>query len=458
MGTIAEKLEYLADTKTAIKAALENKGATVGSVPFRQYANIIDTFSFSSAAWYGIEWDILNANGIMKRIGNMNYHASLPVQSLMRGCMLLDDGTVNYYLHPTNWALRADGITAAVHDGSEGQVMVEIPDHWLLFEEDADGYTRRVKLSHTALAGYIFRPRCYVSAYEAALKRDTLTLSSVINTDAKYRGGNNQSAWDGTYRTLLGKPATNISKTNFRTYARNRGSRWNILPDHVYNSIFWLYMVEYANRNSQAPVNAVLDANGCRQGGLGSGVTTADSGSWNSYNGYYPFINCGASNSLGNFSGEVGVAPASYPGGVTFMVPRYRGIENIFGHLWKYLDGIVLNGTSSENQIYTTSDPTYFDDSITGKDYIGLSPRGGTYFTEIIFGTTGCIYPKFGTAVGTALTHWFDYYDTNAGANVRAVLVGGLASDGTHAGLAYAGTGSAASNAFTTVGSRLCFL
>jgi len=457
MGTIAEKLEYLADTKTAIKTALENKGATVGSVPFRQYANIIDTFSFSSAAWYGIEWDIMNANGIMKRIGNMNYHASLPVQSLMRGCMLLDDGTVNYYLHPTNWTLRADGITAAVHDGSEGQVMVEIPDHWLLFEEDADGYTKRVKLSHTALAGYIFRPRCYVSAYEAALKRDTLTLSSVINTDANYRGGNNTN-WDGTYRSLLGKPATNISKTNFRTYARNRGSRWNILPDHVYNSIFWLYMVEYANRNSQAPVNAVLDANGCRQGGLGSGVTTTDGASWNSYNGYYPFINCGASNSLGNFSGEVGVAPASYPGGVTFMVPRYRGIENIFGHLWKYLDGIVLNGTSSENQIYTTSDPTYFDDSITGKDLIGLSPRGITYFTEIIFGTTGCIHPKFGTAVGTALTHWFDHYETNANANVRAVLVSGNAYYGTAAGLAYAHTNNAASGAYAYIGSRLCFL
>lgn len=457
MGTIAEKLEYLADTKTAIKTSLENKGATVGSKPFRQYASIIDTFNFSSADWYGIEWDIMNANGIMKRIGNMNYHASLPVQSLMRGCMLLDDGTVNYYLHPTNWTLRADGITAAVHDGSEGQVMVEIPDHWLLFEEDADGYTKRVKLSHTALAGYIFRPRCYVSAYEAALKRDTLTLSSVINTDANYRGGNNTN-WDGTYRSLLGKPATNITKTNFRTYARNRGSRWNILPDHVYNSIFWLYMVEYANRNSQAPVNAVLDANGCRQGGLGNGVTTTDNSSWNSYNGYCPFINCGASNSLGNFSGEVGVAPASYPGGVTFMVPRYRGIENIFGHLSKYLDGIVLNGTSSENQIYTTSDPTYFDDSIIGKDLIGLSPIGNTYFTEIIFGTTGCIHPKFGTAVGTALTHWFDTYSTGAGAGVRAVLVGGSASLGTAAGLAYANAGNAASSAIASLGSRLCFL
>lgn len=458
MGTIVEKLEYLADTKTAIKTALENKGATVGSVPFRQYANIIDTFSFSSAAWYGIEWDILNANGVMKRIGNMTYHASLPVQSLMRGCMLLDNGTVNYYLHPTNWALRADGITAAVHDGSEGQVMVEIPDHWLLFEEAADGYTKRVKLSHTAIAGYIYRPLCYVSAYEAALKRDTLTLSSVINTDANYRGGNNQSAWDGTYRTVLGKPVTYKTKTEFRTYARNRGARWNILPDHVYNSIFWLYMIEYANRNCQAPVNAVLDANGCRQGGLGSGVTTTDNTSWSTYNGYYPFINCGCSNSLGNFSGEVGVAPASYPGGVTFMVPRYRGIENIFGHIWKCLDGIVLNGTASENQIYTTSDPTYFDDTITGKDYIGLAPRGSTYFTEFLFGATGCIHPKFGTAVGSALTHWFDYYETNAGANIRAVLVSGDANNGTAAGLAYAGTNSAASSAYTYVGSRLCFL
>lgn len=458
MGTIAEKIDYIAGTKAAIKTSLENKGATVGTMPFRQYANVIDTFSFSSAAWYGIEWDINNANGIMKRIGNMTYHASLPVQSLMRGCMLLDDGTVNYYLHPTNWALRADGITAAVHDGSEGQVMVEIPDHWLLFEEDADGYTKRVKLSSTAIAGYIFRPRCYVSAYEAALKRDTLTLSSVINTTTNYRGGNNTVAWDGTYRSLLGMPATNITKTNFRAYARNRGARWNILPDHVYNSIFWLYMIEYANRNSQAAVNNLLDANGCRLGGLGQGVTTTDSGSWSTYNSQYPFIPCGSSNSLGNFTGEYGVAPASYPGGLTFMVPRYRGIENIFGHLWKWLDGITINATATETQVYTTEDPTYFDDTIIGKTLIGLSPRDNNYYAELLFGATGCIQPKLGSILGTSLTHWFDIYGQSSSAGVRAVLVSGSAYFGAYAGLAYSGTSYAASYAFAYLGSRLCFL
>ncbi len=45
MGTIADKLAYLAGTKTAIKSAIENKGVDVGGIPFRQYADKIDLIS-----------------------------------------------------------------------------------------------------------------------------------------------------------------------------------------------------------------------------------------------------------------------------------------------------------------------------------------------------------------------------------------------------------------------------
>lgn len=39
--TIAKKLTYLAETKAAIKDAIEAKGVTVGNIPFRQYADKI---------------------------------------------------------------------------------------------------------------------------------------------------------------------------------------------------------------------------------------------------------------------------------------------------------------------------------------------------------------------------------------------------------------------------------
>src|SRR5690606_40302071 len=104
--------------------------------------------------------------------------------------LLADDGTVNYYLDADNSSLREDG-TSATLDGSHGQVMVEIPRHWRKFE--TEGYIRRVWISLTPFKGAHEVPKMYVSAYKASLKRDTNTLSSVVNMDPNYRGGNNQS-------------------------------------------------------------------------------------------------------------------------------------------------------------------------------------------------------------------------------------------------------------------------
>ena len=49
----------------------------------------------------------------------------------MKRCLLLDDGTVNYYLDPNNSLLKEDG-TPAVLDGTDGQVMVESPRFYYL--------------------------------------------------------------------------------------------------------------------------------------------------------------------------------------------------------------------------------------------------------------------------------------------------------------------------------------
>ena len=48
--------------------------------------------------FYGIEWDVTVGNPKAKRIGKLELHASLPVQSLMRRCVLRDNGEVAYYL------------------------------------------------------------------------------------------------------------------------------------------------------------------------------------------------------------------------------------------------------------------------------------------------------------------------------------------------------------------------
>ena len=57
---------------------------------------------------YGVRHNYTNASPILERTGNMSLHKSLPIQSKMKRCVVRDDGTVNYYLHPNNSDLKED--------------------------------------------------------------------------------------------------------------------------------------------------------------------------------------------------------------------------------------------------------------------------------------------------------------------------------------------------------------
>lgn len=453
-----------------------NELPTIGSVnPLDLIVEVLDTDGETKQAKlagllpyleqqcaYGIEWNTAVSSAAATRIGSTDLHKSLPIQSRLRGCLLDDDGNVVEYLNPTNWK-------AHTLDGSRGQVMVEIPQHYRKFE--TVGTIRRCKISEYPLPGYHSVPKMYISAYEATVQRSTTKLCSVVNTDADYRGGNNNSAWDGTYRTLLGRPATVISRTNFRNYARKRKSsttEWNCQDYNAYKAVFWLYYVEYANRNCQLAFNAEKDANGYAQGGLGNGITTVGSTAWSEYNNYYPFVPCGHTDELGNGSGEVAYEALKEDGSVwaTVYANRYRGIENPFGHIWKWTDGINIkispteeNGGDNTSKVYVADNPAnYKDTGYDGYAVQGLEARTEGYVRQLVFGEQGDIMPA--VVGGGSTTYWADYHYTNIPTSeaLRGVLFGGIATYGAAAGFGCARSLNAPSAASADVGSRLCFI
>ena len=405
---------------------------------------------------YGIEFDTTIANPKCTRIGNLELHRTLPIHSKIRGCLLNDNGAVVKYLNPDTWM-------GEVLDGSMGQVMVEIPEFYIKFEEE--GTKRRVKMSLANIAGYKKVSKAYISAYEATVQRSTSKLASVCNTDADYRGGNNNASYDGTYRSFLGLPATYISLNDFRTYARNRGSvEWNCNLYRLHKMLWWLFAVEYANFNSQDTFNAALDDNGYHQGGLGDGVTTMPD--WGGFNGYYPIVPCGVTNSLGNHTGTVDYNVIGSDGSTvqTFAVPRYRGIENPFGHIWKWTDGckciIQSEASGGLSKFYVCDDPAKFTASGVGNyEYRGDLPRKNGYVKAIILGEDGEIMPL--EVGGGSTTYFCDYFYTNipsSGEAERGVLFGGDAGNGAYAGFVCANTGNAATGANAGICSRLCFI
>lgn len=420
--------------------------------------------------YYGIEFDINIANPECTRIGNMDLHRNLPIQSKIRRCLLLDDGSVNYYLHPNDSTLKEDG-TPADLTGSDGMVMVEVPDLWIKFEEDGD--KRRVLISEFQLPGFIKWSKDYVSAYEATVDRTasaTPKLASVVNTTPSFRGGGNTTAeiaHDADGGTLLGKPAASISLTNFRTYARNRGSvSWNCNTYQMQRKLWWLFAVEYSNFNSQANFNASLTVNGYRQGGLGAGVTDLVAANIiGMTGGTHACIPCGITNSLGNKTGIVAYTmPPEYGAVKTTNVPSYRGVENPFGHLWKWADGckcmIQADTDGGLSEFYVCDAPEDF--TSTGAENYQLRgnlPRANTYVKEVILGEHGENMPLVGGASST--TYFCDYFSTSlpaSGVSERGVLFGGHTAAGANAGFVCAFTNHEAANTVSSFGSLLCFI
>lgn len=413
--------------------------------------------------FYGIEWDITVSNPKPKRIGKMELHASLPVQSLMRRCVLRDNGTIAYYLH-ANDSTKRDNSANANLDGTDGQVMVEIPTCYVKFE--ADGNKRRFLMSTHELPGFHKWERCFVSAYEATIHRPTNKLSSVMNTTPDYRGGNNDASKDSKFSSQLGRPATNFNMTQVRTFARNRGSSsWNCHTYHVQKVLFWFFAVEYCNFNSQDNFNASLDENGYRQGGLGKGIT--DLGNWDKF-GHYPPVPIGQTNSLGNKSGFVEYTCAKSDDNSlapqVLQANSYRGVENPFGHCWKLTDGAkcLIQAASAGNtsEFYVCDNKEHWNSNgVENYELRGVLPRTNGYVKEIVLGEFGEIMPL---KVGAGSTTYFcDHFWTSipgSGVSERVLLFGANANDSATAGFVYANTYWSATNAYATVGSRLCFI
>jgi len=390
----------------------------------------IDVVDFDGTSYYGIEFDITNPSPTLTRIGsNMDLHKYLPAQNTLKGCLINDDLSINYYLNSTDWTKKEDG-SSSILNGDDGQVMIRKtkPLYWRF---ETEGNIRRVMVSMGSLSGYTMSPVWNIGAYEASLNRINSKLSSVINTTTDFRGGDNNSTNDANSKGFLGKPATSISRTSFRTYARNRGTGWNQIMYNSYLEMFWLFAIEYATFNSQLPVNGTLDGNGYKQGGLGNGVTTSNGTEWNNFNGYNPFVNCGSSNSLGNGSGEVNIIITDFGGsGVnrTVTVNRYRGIENPFGHIWKWIDGANIYNNAGTNELYIIDNPTNLSDNTsTNSRSAGNISSSSGWGVNLLFGNSGDIISS--TVGGSSSTYTCDYsYVGTTSSTWYALLVGGYGS------------------------------
>lgn len=347
----------------------------------------------------------------------------------------------------------------AVLNGYDGTVRVYCPSFYI--KSTVDGNVSKVWLSTVKIDNtYTYQPEILIDAYRSTALNtvpknmgylSTLPVNSaisVVNTNAYCRGGSNRVKYDqylatDPFRTDLGKPLTNLPRSSMRTFSRNAKSQM-LSYDQYKNIFYWLYVVEYANFNSQEAYNETLTDEGYRQGGIGVGITNMDN--WKEYNGGYPLTPCGYGNTLGN---RTGLIPLDIPDtdtdngvvdGQSMPMPRWRGFDNPFGDIYTNLDGIIIdtdtdNHPDSMNYVYTCQDASKYADTLNDS-YVKVGrelPEDG-FIRAFNLGDAAHIIPNL--MGGDSTKYICDFHQAGRRSkNLRTFLVGGFAAYGTRAGL-----------------------
>lgn len=403
--------------------------------------------------WYGVSWSETSSNPDCTRIGNMDMHRSLPIQSMMKGYIYFKDGNPLYRMLKLNdsWTkcenYSAGGwrdVSTLLEDNNVN-VMIKIPEFWWIDDYVESTETHNLKICPHAKPGWHHHKEAYVSAYEGYI-------------DGNY------------YISSKNKiPSVNFTRSTVRPKARANGlgNSWNIYTYNEHRAICHLFLVEYATRNSQKAVNTALTVEGFRQGGLGSGCTTGTV----TINGTttYSFIPTGSSDSLGSGSGEVTVtiqqtdSSGSNTTTTTRKCNRYRGIENPFGHVWKHTDDVISVYISDYGARfwYKCDSPDHFGDSISNDNlyYKNIAANAVVtgYKTKIVT-TSTCDFFALSCNNGSETTYWCDYNWDNTDGSLHCLLIGGRSDDGGRAGLFYLNSSAGVGSFVADIGSRLTYL
>ena len=391
--------------------------------------------------------------------GSLSMGQNLPDILKLGGYLVKNDHS-RRKLDPTNHYRFENGETAKL-DGSMGHYQWGWGVKWYFAKWLAGGlFHEAISLSPIAGQYNYVIPVGSLSAHGfASLERSTSTLVSYINDDPDYRGGDNQSSWDGTYRDLCGMAVTGMTCEAMRAAARRNGTGWLCGTMRHSAAVKILFEVIFGTRDIQAAYNANRDSDGLYQGGLGSGVSTWN-GNWNTYNGYRPFLPTSVGVELGDSCGVVNYEVKDESNNVVYTapVPVFFGLKNAFAYLWRHQDDEFGKANADGTMTHLVAPSIYGTWTIgveTGMVAYSTMPAGGGYIKSMSYDHLEMWPTEFGA---TASTWQCDYGWNTSGitSGFRLVLRGCSADYGANAGSADVSVDSAVSNSYVSIGSPLC--
>lgn len=431
-----------------------------------------------SNLFYGSKWDLSQKDPVGERIGSKDLAKLMPVHSRMYRYVLTEDGT-KIKCHPNDSRKREDG-TPLPLNCTLGNVFLNVPSCYFMLK--IVGTTLYAAVSDYPVSED-FKPVSFddITPFRACVNRTNSSKLKAacgsflrwngddilrdengypVYTDnaASFRGGNNASANDGTYKSFLGMATTATSLAQWRGYCNNAGQNIHAGSWRSYQFIAWLHRIEFNNLNCQATYTTELDADGLPQGGTGAGVSLNGT-DWNTHNGYYPFVPEGVTAPLGNNTGRLTYTIKNFMNSGTdkdVNVFSYRGLENPYEYLYLLFDDVRIwhdspDVENPESYVYVGTDPSTFasPSSVTDKTVLpgyelltaGV-PRANGYISSMSVDSEKCMgFPTEVNVDAGASYKLCDYFYQNIGSESYGwfmLLGAGGAGDGSGAGFGYA--------------------
>ena len=248
----------------------------------------------------------------------------------------------------------------------------------------------------------VFIPEFYVAAKRNGVKQYFYISDQPATGFTKHPGS---GKYVGRYHTSSDNysmtdqlPRVSLSRTTMSIYAKKIGSKFHLYDFATYCAIIWLYIVEFADWDSQAKI--------------GRGYVDGNSSA----------INSGGTDSMTYHTGR-----AAGTDGKTAV--QYRGIENLWGNVFQWVDGFNINDTTA---YYCTDPSEYGESSLTSYTIIGTLPGEG-YIKDLTVTDNGLLIPQ--TSGGSETTYIPDYSYSASGS--RVLCVGGHWNHASRAGLLF---------------------
>lgn len=378
-------------------------------------------------------------------------------------CNVADDGSI------VAWYGDAD----YKEDGSMGQVMVYQPKfYYLVCPVEYDpidtgiGYHLRKAnyyVSEKPRAGFRLHPAFYdasgneidyflTSAYEGSIY-DASASAYLLNDEQVMNTGEDKFSSIAGARPASGS-SQNLTRPNIEAMAQNRGTNWHGDLIKQVSAEQMLMIIEMGMMNLQTAIAQ----------GVVSLPWTTGSDTTSSY-----AAATGSTASLGNGTGRA-EKTTTYEGGVAkeYTVDGktsvcWRGKENFWGNIWKFVYGINIwgNGKMGGGQPYICSDFSFAESKNSGNyEPAGFTVTNANGYISAMGYSTACDWLFIASeCLGNSSLPVGDYTYITVNLNgYRIALLGGSWTHGSYAGGFCWGLGYGVGFRYRNVGGRLVYI